>query len=255
MVNNDDKIKDSDNNVNEVLLSKYYELFHDESLISNLIQILESLQISNVPLKQFVATLNRQLIQDLIHKRTEVYEKAIIQDKEIVLSHTEQSVLFYISGFMIKKIVTNKQLEKNLDDKMIAKLVKNDKDSEKTTFVNKFSEWTEQVNRGGLKVPSDNFFLFIRSCELIVRKNIDEEHVTSHIYTTIKEIILEDHMVKHYSEQLFQGNQAPFLIEFCVDLFLKVRGHAAAKVLKEKLQKSDESSKTNQTLIKIVMNK
>ena len=68
-------------------------------------------------------------------------------------------------------------------------------------------------------------------------------HLFIHCTTiNLKEVIMEDHMVKHFSDLLFQGiNYAPFLTEYCEGLFLRVLGHAAAKLIKQKLQQSADS--------------
>lgn len=37
----------------------------------------------------------------------------------------------------------------------------NSNDSEKTC-ISEYAGWTTSINRGGLKIPSDNFYLFVR---------------------------------------------------------------------------------------------
>ena len=105
------------------------------------------------------------------------------------VSKNDQSVLFYISGYIIysmtkqlkTKCITHK--EENVMTALEA-MLQNESGSEKT-FITKYFKWTEKVNRGGPKVPSDNFFLFIRECENCIRINIDEQKNTSTTYNIV----------------------------------------------------------------------
>lgn len=51
------------------------------------------------------------------------------------------------------------------------------KDSEET-LVNKYSAWTDIINRGGLKVSSDDMFLLVRESEHCCRKHVDDEKLS-----------------------------------------------------------------------------
>ena len=82
------------------------------------------------------------------------------RERNCYIRYRTNSSILYIR-LHHKKIEENKK--KNFTSEYISQLVKND--SEKT-FVTKFCEWTEQINSGH-KIPSDNFFLFVRSCNFV----------------------------------------------------------------------------------------
>lgn len=150
---------EADQNTHEALLSKFYELMYDEVTISYVTKTIRKIESTEgLPVRQFVAIINRQLIEDLIRSRAKVYANVIKVNADCLTS-ADRSVLFYICGYIIKTL-ENKLKTKDEFYESISNMLQKESDSEKT-FVSKYAEWTDVLNRGGLKKPSDNFFLFI----------------------------------------------------------------------------------------------
>jgi hypothetical protein len=114
-----------------------------------------------------------------------------------------------IAGFILHQL-TKKIPEAEIE--AVNNLMKNERDSEKT-FVSKYSEWTKEISRGGLKIPSDIFFLFIRECEICVRKNISESDMAKDSYITAKEIIMDDILLNSMEKNLCQDQHHNLLLK------------------------------------------
>lgn len=67
------------------------------------------------------------------------------------------------------------------------------------------------------------------SVKSVLEKNINETNITKDSYTSAKELLMEDQMVKYYTEKLLSGPLASFVIERSIVIFLNVRGPAAAR--------------------------
>ncbi|XP_053381194.1 uncharacterized protein LOC123532516 [Mercenaria mercenaria] len=245
----------SDGNTNENLYSSFYKLTEDTKLSTEIQDVLK--RTSGENFRPFVGVLLHSLMRSLIKNRAELFERR--KDENVKpLDNNDQLVIFYISGYIIHTL-TRKCLKANSKSvklqalqEAMRLLLKNESDSEKT-FVNKYSEWTYKTNRGGLKIPSDSFFLLIRECEMCCRDEIDEKnlHKDSLNRTILCEKIMDRFMVKHYADKLFNGEFASFMLESCIKLFVTVRGHAWAR--KRKSEDKNQGNSNNKALRKSLM--
>ena len=82
------------------------------------------------------------------------------------LSETDQEVLFYVSGFVIKSMSStwkgNQEALARIELKMTGSWASNP-----------YNKWLVCVNRGGLKQPSEDMFYLIRNLELECRKHVN----------------------------------------------------------------------------------
>ena len=173
----------------------------------------------------------------IVKNKSNSYEEKK-ENCEINISHNDQQVLYYISGYLMNVLARKCAKEKNLSiqeafHEAIENAMRNENNSEKT-FVTKYNEWTEKVNRGGLKFASDNFFLLVRQFENICREGIDETHVGKDTLNkaVLVEKVMSNVLVRHYLQKIISGEYAEFFLEKCVNLFLTVRGHAWARKFK-----------------------
>lgn len=108
-------------------------------------------------------------------------------------------------------------------------------ESNEKTFVSKFATWTTKLNRGGLKTPSDKFFLLVCEFESIYRTCVDLNSLSSLSLDrpTLVEKIMDSFMVNYYWDVLCTSSTyKDFILEKCVVLFLTVRGNSTARHIK-----------------------
>lgn len=106
------------------------------------------------------------------------------------------------------------------------------------------------------KIPSDNFFHFIRHCEIVLRQSIDLSNVNSQtlMLTQLKEVIVSAHMVNYYWEILWENNECSLhIMESCVSLFLTIRGHSVARAVQ--LQMPNTTTQHEKPLRKVLKDK
>ena len=230
----------SDGQNNETLFREFFQSMLKTETQDRLKIILDQIASDSeeikLPVKQFLGVLHNQLLSDLIASRSSMF-KWTVEKTEKSLTEADQNVLFYVSGYIIsamckksRRVGKTNSLKQELLNETLQNFLKTESDSKKT-FVKRFSKWTEKVDRGGLKIPSDNFYLFIRECEMCCRDTLDETHLNSGTYSLVtpKEKIMDRYMCKYYIDKLVKGKLSSYVIENCVSLFLSVRGHAAAK--------------------------
>ena len=169
------------------------------------------------------------------------------------LSENDNTVLYYISGYIIRA------LEKKYNK--IKNQVKRERKTEKVrslrsdqptkSFTDKYTRLLEIKDRGGLRKPSDEFFFLIREFENVVRTNVNMDNLHAGMLKKdkLKEVILDAYMVKYYSNKLFSDEESvdekEEYVEDCINIFLTMRGYAIAKLLNKK---EVLSSKTNKSL-------
>lgn len=151
-------VTDCDTNTNETLLSSFYEKINEPTLRKTLQEILATDLAEDTFVRPFIGILHRQLLADLLKKRTELYITSE-STKETHLTETDQKVIYYICEYILAALAKKNKNNSALQSAIEMLLNKNDQ-AEKS-FVDKFSAWTRKENRGGLKYPSDDFFFFL----------------------------------------------------------------------------------------------
>ena len=157
--------------------------------------------------------------------------KSDSEKEQSTVSVNDQSILFYIAGFIIKALKKGYYLVTSKNLTIIDKLVSH---SDPSSFVTSYSEWFNKQDRGGLQKPSDNLFLLMRELENIVRKSISDRYCSSSLtLVPLKESIMESYMVKHYADNIFKGENCANvskITEDVVHLFLTIPGYAVTRV-------------------------
>ncbi|XP_076084494.1 uncharacterized protein LOC143055246 [Mytilus galloprovincialis] len=185
--------------------------FMDSSVITNFVQTF-LLELMNQVLKEH---LSKKM------KQTQAFDNS--------LTDNDQKILFYIAGFIIQAL-----------HKRYNKLKVSSLKEEKLLPANPLKK-----DRGGLKFPTDNFYLLVRHMEIIVRQsvNLDNLSASSLCKDSLKEKIMDAFMVKHYASELFPASDNTLcLMEDIVNVFLTVRGNAVSKLHRRKLAKSNKQN-------------
>ena len=246
---------EADSNTKEAMYSEWYKLTSNQTISERLQGIISDGMDSKLPFQQFVGILMFKILEQIINERSNMFEKSA-EKRSSQISESDQGVLFYISGFIISSL--QKEASKKIHNKKLMALkeamqvcLKRESDSEKT-FVSNYATWTEKINRGGLKIPSDNFFLFIRECELYCRQEIDENNLNKNTFNIgiLKEKIMDRYMIKYYTEKFTTGEFSMYIIERCITIFLTIRGHSSARKRKNELLTDQQSKKSLRKVLK-----
>jgi hypothetical protein len=178
------------------------------------------------------------------------------------LSNSEQQILMYISGYILHSLqkMCNKIKSKNYYEMNV--LIRNvlsisHKTPQPATFVSKYKKWTETLDRGGLTMPNDDFFLLIRNMELVMKSHVHGSVVSKDLllHSVCSEKIINNVNIKYLWDRLCPqpGIVPSLLLEKISSLFLTVRGHAYARTVKAKL--NDPKKGLRKTLKKKVQAK
>ena len=237
--------------------------FHELRLSSDVIEMGKILKDSNCPCKDdinnFIQIFLMQITNSILQELANVMKNKSKEDNSTI-NENEQKVLFYVSGFIIhavkkkyNKVHSKNEREQKL--KVIDNLTSNTCDKK---YLEKFATLLEKKNRGGLKYPTEHCYLLVRSIDAVVRANTDK-HLSQYSLSkcVLKEKIMEDYMVKYYTEKLFSRpvhdsseeedavNSPSTYLEDIINIFLTVRGFAIARVEKNKIAMKNKSSQAD----------
>lgn len=178
--------------------------------------------------------------------------KSVSTKEQEGLSDQDQSILYYICGFIIRRLSKRYQTKCSSKRQCIQRLKLKTPNS---TFVARFSNWKTKSDRGGLLTPCDELFLLVREFETVLRKlvNLNDLSSTSLLCDRLKESILECYMVKYYCEKLFGDCEESIqvsVLESILELFLTIRGYATTRVQRNKIAKGHVPKKQSAGLRK-----
>ncbi|XP_071138679.1 uncharacterized protein PF3D7_1120000-like [Mytilus edulis] len=159
------------------------------------------------------------------------------------LSTNDQSILYYIAGFIIKALKKRYSCVSTNKSSIVSKLLNS---TNNTTFVTTYGKWFTKQDRGGLQKPCDTFFFLVRELETIVRKSISPPYSASSLsLQPLKESFMESFMVKYYTDIMFKGETCDTMssmTEDIIHLFLTVRGYAFTRIERNKISNSSKAS-------------
>ncbi|CAG2199464.1 unnamed protein product [Mytilus edulis] len=210
--------------------------------------------------KNFIQIVMLELINQLLSQQT-IQEQKSSDINHSELSENDQNILYYICGYIIRACEKRySKLKGDLRSMKINCIEQVKSTSTTNSFVSKYNKWTEKNDRGGLIMPSDNFYLLTREFETVVRKHLGDQELNakSLLHDKLKELIMESFMVKYYSEQIFVGidyDDYVLILEDIIHLFLTIRGFSTAKVIRNKMIKDKVTSKKSLSLRQVLKEK
>lgn len=239
----------------EVIFAKLHQVRLSEK-VSNINKIMD-VKYSEMDIQNFVQMLLLELVNQLLYQQVK-HEKKNSEVQQSTITENDQNVLFYITGYVIRSCTKryNRLKNTNCDKEMKLKLMQKVQltPSSESTFVSKYKKWTNKKNRGGLILPSDNFFLMIREFEMICRNNTDTSICASTLYRTrLQELCLESFMVKYYCQQVFTDYTTDNYInvlEDIIKLFLTIRGYSVARIQRNIMMKDIKDSKKSSSSLR-----
>ena len=231
----------------ELLLSQFHQLRIDRQLRTPILAEITSTRTKAA--LGFYQNFLREAMACVIAGLAASLSAAVQPEETSEMSQAEQNVLFYISGYMARKVAALPQAPADLKDACVS----NGKDN--LGFVEKFTEWTRTINRGGLRIPSQAFFLLVRSMDRVHSSHIDLAHITSDSLNLVimTDAVMEDINVKYHWEAVLSNSKVEEpsvfrILEYLTKLFLTVKGFAVARHLRSRLRTEGYSAKKNLSL-------
>ena len=216
----------------ELLLSKFHQLRCDRDLRTLVLD-----GITSTPTKGaigFYQCFLRQVLVSVMADLAASIRTTVHPEETSDMSHAEQNAFFYISGYLARKVAALSQAPDDVKDACLS----NAKDTQ--GFVEKFTEWTRTVNhRGRLRVPSQAFFLLVRSMERVHFDLINLTQMTpdSLNFAVLTDAVMEDINVKYHWEAVLsnicveEDADVFRILEYITKLFLTLKGFAFARHL------------------------
>lgn len=241
--------------IHAIRLSSSLKELHDD------IKSLEYPHFDSINVNNFLQVLVLEFTNSFLESLCQTMKTRSEVEIQENVSENDQKILFYIGGYIVhalkkrysKLSSTETKERKKLELRNLSSKTSNSK------YIDKFSTWFEKKDRGGLKRPCDNFFLLLRSVELVIRKHIiNNLNMTANSLEkcVLKEKILEDFMVKYYREKLFEAPDdedndddtlSAVVFEDAINLFITIRGFAVMRVQRNKLLKEHEIKKSGES--------
>ena len=226
----------------ELMFSKFHTLRCTSEFVDSVVDLVSQYANSNT------ISVAPVFVQILLEETLDAFLNTFITSKvsevrEVPVSDNDQAVLFYIAGFIVHSTLKRYgESMSGLQQRLTARAT----DTE-PTFLSKHRFWIEKCDRGGLKQPSDSFFLLIRQCENVLRDYIDIDKLDKNtlMQEATQERLLDDFMVKHHWDQCAQGvcvESSMKLLDHITRLFLRVRGAAIQRYKQRQLQKRVKKS-------------
>ena len=240
----------------------FFSTIHVLRFSSNVKEICGHFQSTDCPNLESVNAFVQVLIMEFTNSFLATLSKTMKSKSETEvsqnLSENTQKILFYIAGYIINALKKKyfKLTTTELKEKKMALLKSLSCSTNNSKFIENISAWFEKKNRGGLKRPCDNFFLLLRSSELVLLKNnpsVLHTRANSIRNCEIKEKIMEDFMVKYYREKLFRipddendihDKVTDVVFEDIINLFITIRGFAVQRVQRSKILKTVEKKRS-----------
>ena len=245
----------------EAFFQKLHRMRTSPEVMSDIVSLFLSVgcKQSEIDIRNVIQMIFLELVGEIFRVRLDFEKRqSVIIQKE--LTANDQSVLFYIAGYIIRSLTRRYYKLKNRDTRVedcLKDLVVHSKPSENVP--NPISSLSDKKNRGGLKVPNDDFYKLVREMEMVTRKLIDENtlNASSLLLDPLRENVMENYMVKHYADRLYiqAGEYGSVLFEKTVKLFLTIRGFAVVRVQRNVINKAKKTTKSSHSLRKTLQSR
>lgn len=225
----------------EAMYGKFLNLCNSEDINDSWLELVvgsSSSQVTNA-LKNFV--LDYFLKKSI--ERFRPVTRDIIQTSEFQLSESEQQTVRYVGGyiaFSLKKAVKNKT---SPEGKALVELIKqwgnldDDATNIDVSLLNYTKAWVDVVNRGGLFIINNNFYLFIEKIEKVCRTIINLNLLATYCGEDILLVLLKkmnnnmflDEAWNHLTNSLSHPTLLDQLKQKIFQKWINIRAHAFVK--------------------------
>ena len=203
-----------------------------------------TLQIPNKFLNRFVQHFITAFTKSFFTRKAELVDSQREIQPE-ALSDNDNHVIFYICGYIIHALRKRYYRIKNQSkrQKLLMSLDSLKSMDEEDLPV---SKWMEDMNRGGLKKPSDKFYKIMVQVERWLRESVHKDNLHQDSLVLLQAKLMDyqllitcwDRIVTCTSEE-----SKLLLLEHVLALFLKVRGFALVRLVRKDLCRKRKQSK------------
>ena len=159
-----------------------------------------------------------------------------------VVSTNDKQVVHYICGYILHALRKRymKAKIKKLDLLTLLEYLYAADNSESS-----YSEWTETLDRGGLKRPSVKFFQLVVQIECWVRELTNVENLNTNTLVDLKEKLSDYGLLRSSWDRMIQDDSVKkwIILDHVLALFVKVRGFAVTRLVRKQLQKKRKDAK------------
>lgn len=248
----------------EKMFLNFHKLRSERVVFSEFEKFLSSLHIPSYSTQSATFVYQhmlRKLLQSSIKFKTDMLRKThepVIVNRELQIKE-EQSVR-YVAGYIlysIKKIVKHK---KSLEAKATIEILKSwssndipdsDEDIDKQSLLEYTQKWLSLVNRGGLFLVNDEFYLFIKEIEIVVRSIFNAEFIATYCGEDLRSKLIEKLEYNTSIEMSWEAlvkevphkKLAERLKMKIFEKWVNIRGHAFAKTWVQVLRREAANKK------------
>ena len=182
----------------------------------------------------FYQCLLRELVESLLAHMIIINEKEF-ENKPTKHTSTEQEILYYITGFIIKKVKGNidkLRCLRGLENILGCLTVES---SDNLGYLEDVKSWTKALDRGGLQYPSIELYLLVRELDSIVcNKLFDKLAPNSLLKSKTKDVVFDSYIINYYWGKILlkagcSDKEGKLFLEYIVDIFLNIKGYATAR--------------------------
>ncbi|XP_048241877.1 uncharacterized protein LOC125374684 [Haliotis rufescens] len=187
----------------EQLWMKFHQMRLNDELQSDLHSILVKMTSESQRIVHIFAQCLMDRIMRNILKYISESQKKHFEQTASTISDNDQAVLFYVAGYILHAVLKKKMICGTDIDMHVEEWLASSDESSKSVYNEKFSKWTQKMSRGGLKFPSSNFYLLVRSFEIEMRTKVELSQLcaSSLLCDKLKETIMTNYMVSYHWDQ------------------------------------------------------
>lgn len=162
-------------------------------------------------IKMFIQRFLTEFTTSFSKRQNELLQKDE-QLAEEQLTENDKQVIFHICGFLIHSLRKRYFRCRSSKSKQLLACLKYLEQSSSAEHLQVPSDWTDCLNRGGLKIPSGKFYIIFLQIERWVRNIVSTSNLNSDTLVNLKTRILDYRLLQLSWEKLFPQNHCLMIL-------------------------------------------
>lgn len=139
--------------------------------------------------------IGKQFFQISLSWRNEQLINHEVKSIDTTLSNEEQTTLRYVAGFIPFSLSNRYKNKQNTElGKMVMETISswraNSNETNEKSFLEFSKSWIDRVNRGGLFLVNDDFFIFIRRIENVARSVLNSNLISNYKGEDLRDVLM-----------------------------------------------------------------